>query len=167
MMGFGASPIELQTTDAVLRNEIYCENFSYSAAWITGTATALGASATVDVQIQINSDSDFIIQEMNFLSFSAVGVIIAIPDYLLTLFIAGAAKTIMNQAQCIRNLCGAYDTSDHPGRLPYPRLIAANSTITCTLANRTAVASNRAELLLRGYKVYYTGGERRQIFHVL
>lgn len=167
MLGFGASPIELMTTDAMLRGEIFCAEFSYSAAWITGTATALGANATVDVQIQINSDADFVVQEMNFLSFSAAGTVIALPDYLLTLVVAGSGRQIMNQAQPIRTLCGSYATSDVPGRLPFPLLLGANTTFTCTLANRTAVASNRADLVFRGYTVKYTGGNRQQIFHTM
>jgi hypothetical protein len=167
MLGFGSSPLELMATNAMLLGQIYCESFSYSASWIAGAASALGASATVDVQIQINADSDFIVQEMEFLSFSALATIIALPDYLLTLTVAGSGRQIMNQAQPIRTLAGSYATSDNPARLPFPRLIPSNSTLTCTLQNRTVVASNRADLVLRGFKVFYTTGERRQIFHVM
>lgn len=165
MLGFGASPVELMATDGMLRSEIFCEQFAYSAAWITGTATALGANATVDVQVQINSDSDFVIQEMNFISWSAAGTIIANPDYLLTLVVAGSGRQVMNQAQPIRTLAGAFSNGDIPGRLPFPRLLSSNTTLTVTLANRTGTASNRADLVFRGFKVFYTGGNRQQIFH--
>lgn len=165
---YGTSPVELLATDAMLRGEIFCESFSYSAAWITGTTTALGANATVDVTIQINSDSDFVIQEMNFLSFSAAGTIIALPDYTLLLTVAGAGRQIMNQAQPIRTLAGGFSSNEsQAGRAPFPRIIPMNSQLTCSLANRTATASNRADLVLRGFKVFYTGGQRSTIFHVL
>ena len=165
--GFGSSPIELLAADAMLRGEIYCTGFTYSAAWITGTATALGANATVDAQIQINADSDFVVQEINFLSFTAADTIIATPDYLLQLVLAGSGRQIMNQAQHIANYAGSYQANRVPGILGYPILLTSNSTITCTLQNRTATASNRAELELKGFKVFYTGGNRQQIFHVL
>lgn len=165
--GFGSSPIELLSADAMLRGEIYCTGFTYSAAWITGTATALGANATVDAQIQINSDSDFVVQEINFLSLTGADTFLATPDYLLQIILAGSGRQIMNQAQHVGNYTGSYQANRVPGIIGYPILLTANSTITCTLQNRTAVASNRADLMLRGYKVFYTGGNRTQIFHVL
>jgi hypothetical protein len=165
-MGFGSSPLELLATNAMLLGEIYCEMFSYSAVWLTGTNSALGANGTVDVQIQFNSDSDFICQELEFLSWSAAGTIIALPDYLLTMTVAGSGRQLQNQAQAIRLVAGSYATSDNPARLPFPRLFQMNTTLTNTLQNRTGTAANRAELLLRGFKVFYTGGSRQQIFHV-
>lgn len=159
--------MELMATDSMLRGDIYCDGFTYSAAWITGTGSALGASATVDQQIQVNSDSDFLIQEINFTAWTAAGTFLAVPDYLLTLIIAGSGRQVMNQAQPIANFAGSYNTSQVPGRLSYPRLVQANSTLTCTLQNRTAVAANRADLALRGFKIYYIGGNRQQIFHAL
>ncbi len=164
-MGFGASPLELMATNAMLLGQIYCEMFTYSAEWLTGTATALAANGTTDVQIQFNSDSDFVIQEMEFLSWSAAGTIIAIPDYLLTLTVAASGRQLQNRPQSVRNLAGSYATSDNPCKLPFPRLMQMNTTLTCTLVNRTGTASNRAELALRGFKVFYTGGQRTNIFH--
>ena len=164
-MGFGSSPLELMATNAMLLGQIYCESFTYAATWLTGTTTALAANGTTDVQIQVNSDSDFIVQEMNFISFSAAATVIALPDYLLTLVVAGAGRQLQNQAQSIRNIAGCYDTNDVPCRLPFPRLLQMNTTLTCTLQNRSAVAANRAELSLRGFKVFYTGGSRSKIFH--
>lgn len=165
--GFGSSPIELLAADAMLRGEIFCTDFTYSAAWIAGTATALGASATVDSPVQINADSDFVIQEIEFLSYSALDTIIATPDYLLQIIMAGSGRAIMNQAQHVMNYTGSYQANRVPCLLGYPLLIPSNSTITCTLQNRTVTASNRAELMFRGFKVFYTGGNRQQIFHVL
>lgn len=164
-MGFGSSPLELMATNAMLLGQIYCEMFTYSAVWLTGTGSALGANGTTDVQIQINSDSDFVVQEMEFLSWSAAGTIIALPDYLLSLTVAGSGRQLQNQAQAVRLLAGSYATSDNPCKLPFPRILQMNNTLTCTLVNRTGTAANRAELALRGFKVFYTGGSRQNIFH--
>lgn len=168
MLGFGTSPLELMASDAMLRGEVFCEHFTYSAAWVTGTATALGASATgVEVQVQINADSDFLIQEMNLTAETAVGVFLATPDYLLTIVIAGAGRQIMNQAQHVANITGSFQNGQVMGRLPMPKLVQASNTISCSLTNRTAVAANRVDLALRGFKIFYSGGNRQQIFHVL
>jgi len=162
---FGTSPLELMAADAMLRGEIYCDGFATGAAWVTGTASALGATATVDQNIQIPSDADFILQEMNFTSTTAAGTFLAVPDYLLTLVIAGSGRQVQSMAMMIANICGSFNGGQVPSRMPFPRLIVQNSTVTATLANRTGTAANRAELVLRGFKVYYTGGNRQQIFH--
>lgn len=167
MLGYGTSPLELMASNAMLNGEVFLEHFTYSAAWITGTATALAANGTTEVQIQINADSDFLIQEMNFTAETAAGTFLAVPDYLLLIVIAGAGRQIMNQSQQIANICGSYNNGQVPARLPMPKLVQASNTISCTLANRTAVAANRADLALRGAKIFYSGGNRQQIFHVL
>lgn len=167
MLGYGTSPLELMASDAMLRGEVFLEHFTYSAAWVTGTATALGANATQEVQIPINADSDFMIQEMNLTAETAAGTFLATPDYLLLIVIAGAGRQIMNQAQHVANVTGSYQSNQVPGRVPMPKLVQASNTISVTLTNRTATAANRADLALRGFKVFYSGGNRQQIFHVL
>lgn len=164
---FGDSPIELMAANAMLAGQIYCEQFTYSASWLTGLASALGANATVDQQLQINSDSDFVVQQLNFVSFSAADTIIANPDYLLNIIVAGAGRNIFDSPQDIVNMCGNFASNKIPGSLPFPRLIQANSTITNTLQNRTGTACNRAKLSYRGFKVFYLTGTRQGIFHVL
>lgn len=167
MLGFGTSPLELMASDAMLRGEIFCEAFTYSAAYITATNTALAANGTTEVQTQINSDSDFVIQEINVTSTTAAGTFLAVPDYLILIVIAGAGRQIMNQAQMVANFAGSYNSNQIPGRLPMPKLVQASNTISTTLTNRTAVAANRADVMYKGFKIFYTGGNRQQIFHVL
>lgn len=167
MIGFGTSPLELMASDAMLRGEIFCENFTYSAAWITGTATALGANATQEVQTQINGDSDFLIQEINIVAETAAGTFLATPDYLILVVIAGAGRQIMNQAQHVANYAGSFQSGCVPGRLPMPKLVQAANTLSTILTNRTAVAANRVDVQFRGFKIFYSGGNRQQIFHVL
>lgn len=167
MLGYGTSPLELMASDAMLRGEVFLEHFTYSAAWITGTATALGANATAEVQIQINGDSDFMIQEMNLTALTAAGTFLAVPDYLILITIAGAGRQIMNQPQHVANYCGSYNSAQVPGRVPMPKIVQSSNTISCALTNRTGTAANRADLALRGFKIFYAGGNRQQIFHVL
>jgi hypothetical protein len=167
MNAYGSSPLELMAADAMLRGEVFLEYFTYSAAWITGTATALGANGTTEVQIPINADSDFLIQQMNLTAETAAGTFLATPDYLLLIVIAGSGRQIMNQAQHVANITGSFQNGSFPGRNPMPKLVQASNTISCTLTNRTAVAANRVDLALTGFKIFYSGGNRQQIFHVL
>lgn len=164
---YGDSPIELMAANAMLQGLIYCESFTYSAAWLTGTASALGANGTVDQQIQVNSDSDFVVQEMNFVSWSAADTIIGMPDYLLNIVMAGSGRQIFDRAQDIAVQCGNFALNRQPGTLPFPRLMQANTTVTTTIQNRTAVVCNRALLALRGFKVFYLKGDRQGVFHAL
>lgn len=173
MQGFGDSPIEILACQAMLDGRAYLQYFTYSASWQTGTTTALGANATVDVPIQINADADFVVQEIDFTSTTAAGTFLATADYLLTMVLSGSGKQVMNQAQMIANFAGSYQANQFARSLKMPILITANSTVVNTLANRTAVAANRADLALHGFKVYYTQnakgetGKRTEIFHVL
>lgn len=167
MLGFGTSPLELMASDAMLRGEVFLEHFTYSAAFVTGTATVLAANGTTEVQIPITADSDFIIQQMNLIALTAAGTFLATPDYLLNIVIAGSGRQIMNQAQHVANMAGSYQGGQVPGRVPMPKLVQASNTISCTLINRTATAANRVDLSFMGFKVFYSGGNRQQIFHVL
>jgi len=167
MLGFGTSPLELMSAEAMLKGEVYLEHFTYSVAYVTGTTTALGASTSATADIIINSDSDFVIQEVNLTAWTALDTIIANPDYLILIVIAGAGRQIMNQAQHVMNYTGSYQANRIPGRLPMPKLVQAANVITTTLTNRTVTAANRVDVMYRGYKIFYSGGNRQQIFHVL
>lgn len=164
---FGDSPIELLAANAMLLGQIYCESFVYSSLWATGTASSLLATTTVDQQIQINSDSDFVMQSINLISWSAAGTLIADPDYLLNIVMAGSGRQIFDRVQDVRNICGTYTANHIPGDMPFPRLLQANNTVTNTLTNRSAVDANRVLLSFRGFKIFYLTGTRQGIFHVL
>ena len=174
MNSFGTSPLELMACDAMLQGLVYLDEFAYSASFQTGTATALAANGTTDVQIAINSDSDFICLEMNLISWSGAGTIIAAPDYLLTIIRSGSGREIFNQPQPVLNIAGNYSSSNSfPGRMPVSSLYQSNQTITVRLQNRTGTASNRADFTMRGFKVFYQTnaqgmtGDRQSIFHAL
>lgn len=178
---YGSSPLELMARDAMLAGYIFCDNFTYSAEWLTGTATALGANATVPVSIQIDSDADFLIQSVNLVAY-ATGTpptLIADPNYRVLLTSAGSGRQLMNQAQHVGTYCGNYQSNHVPGALNFPKFLAANSRLQCTITNLTSTAADSVELGLRGFKIYYIDdiqrarqenrqlATRQTIFHAL
>jgi len=173
--GFGVSPLEIMASDAMLQGIVYLDEFTYSAAWITGTGTALGAGATVDAQIQINGDSDFVVQELNLTAFdnAAPPVIVASPNLLLTITRAGAGREIMNQAQHAMNLCGSYAATRFPAKKPMPGLINKSNNLTLRLQNLSTTVFSRVDVALIGFKVFYVQnalgiiGDRQMVFHAL
>ena len=168
---YGTSPIELMACAAMMNRQVYCYGFNYSAQWFG--ATALGANGTVSVPTQITADSDFVIQRMNLVTFSAVGTKVVDPDFTLILTIAGNAVNLMDQAQPVVNICGNFSANVVQNDLPFPILIPANNTLNATLVNRTAVAQNLTQLTYTGFKVKYlqnqdgTPTSRQQVFNVL
>lgn len=175
MQNYGTSPLEQLAAEAMMQGLVYLDEFTYSAAWLTGTTTALGASATQDVQIQINSDSDFIAQEYNLTAWTALDTILVSPDYLITLIRSGSGRELMNQAQPVSNICGNYRSASasFPGRMPIASLYQGNLMVTVRLQNRTVTAANRVDFSMRGFKVFYqtnangVTGNRQTIFGAL
>lgn len=174
MDGFGTSPLELMACEAMLTGLCYLDEFTYSATWLTGTSTALGANGTVDVIIAINGDSDFVALEYNLTGWSAVNTIVASPDLLITLVRSGSGREIMSDAQHVGNLCGGYYSSrSAPGRLPISSLYQSQNNVRIRLTDRSAVAWNRVDFNMRGFKVFYQQNEqgqigtRKAIFHAL
>lgn len=168
---FGSSPIEIMAMDAMLKGLIYCYHFTYSALWFG--ATALGASATVNVTTQITADSDFVVQRLNLVSYTALDTPEVNPDFTLLITIAGNAINLMDQAQHVNNICGNFFDNRVPSDLPFPVLIPANNNLTSQLINRSAVAQNFTQLSFVGFKVKYLSDQngnptsRQQVFHVL
>lgn len=168
---YGTSPVEIMACSAMLNRQVYCYGFTYSALWFG--ATALGASGTQVIPTQITADSDFVIQRMNLVSFTAVGTIQANPDFTLLLTIAGSAVNLMDQAQSVQCVTGDFLATNVPNDLPFPIIIPANNTLNATLINRTAVAQNFTQLSYTGFKVKYltnpdgTPTTRTQVFNLL
>ena len=168
---YGTSPLEIMACNAMLNRQIYCYAFTYSALWFG--ATALGANGTQVVPTQITADSDFVIQRMNFVSFSAVGTISTNTDFTLNMTLAGSAINLFDQAQHVLNLTGNFANQNVPNDMPFPILVIANNTLNSTLVNRTGAAQNFSQLSLTGFKVKYlqnpdgTPTTRQQVFSVL
>jgi len=178
MNSFGTSPLELMACDAMLQGLVYIDEFTYSAAWISGTPTALGALQTVPVQINVNSDADFIVQEQNFQAIvlesdspDAAHVCVTCPDILVTITRAGSGREIMNQAQPVTNVFGNYWSAQFPGRKAVTSLWQQNNTLQITLQNRSTVVFDRVDITFAGFKVFYQTnaagqqGDRQSVFH--
>lgn len=168
MIGFGSSPLELLATDAMLRGKVFCQNFTYSGAWLTGTGTALAALGSTDVQINISNDADFVCQEVNFVTFSAADTIVDDPDMTTLWTLAGSGRNLMNQAQHVLNVTGAFELNrPFPGRLSYPFMLPMKSTLTVNVTDLSNVATDHAHMAFRGFKVFYQrGANRQEVFNV-
>lgn len=168
---YGTSPIELMAANAMVNRCIYAYGFNYSAQWFG--ATALGNAGTVTVPIQVTADSDFVIQRMQLVAFSALGTITTNPDFTLVMTIAGNAVNLMDQAQPVLNITGNFSSTTDPNDIPFPILVPANNTLNCTLVNRTATPQNLVQLTLTGFKVKYLTmpdgrpTSRQDVFNVL
>lgn len=170
-MGFGTSPVELMACDAMLKRQIYCFGFSYSALWFG--ATALGANGTQNIPTQVTADCDFVIQRMNLVSFTAAGTVSANSDFTLLLSLAGSAVNLMDQAQSVQNVTGNFLDNRVPNDLPFPIIVPANNTLNSTLVNRTNTAQNFTQLTFTGFKVKYLSNPdgspttRTQVFNII
>ena len=162
---YGTSPLEIMAAEAMLKGLVYLDQFTYPAVF-TG-ATALGSLGTAQVQIQINGDSDFICQEIDFTCFTNTTTINASLNALMTITRAGSGRELMSQPVHIQNMAGNYWNNSVPGKLPMPGLIQMSNVLTVTLQNLRAQAEGRVDVAFRGFKVFYTGGDRRNIFHAL
>lgn len=136
---------DLYTASRARRLEI--DHFIYSAVFNTLAANAVNQNTNVP----IDNDADFVIRYINLASFSAVGVPVASPDYLLQLMDTGSGRNLQNQAQHVANVCG---TAQRPGILPEPKLIHGGGTLSVLLTNLTAVAA-RVDISFIGLKLFW------------
>lgn len=150
---FGSSPIEVMAREAMIQGWIYCYGFTYSALMF-GT-NALGASSTVTVTTQITSDSDFVIQRINLVSYTAADTPEVNPDFTTQLTIAGSAINLSDAPIHVNNMCGNFFDNRVPSDLPFPILVAANQNLSNTTVNRSAVAQNFTQYAYIGFKVKY------------
>lgn len=150
---FGASPLEIMAMQAMLQGWVYCYGFTYSALMF-GT-NALGASGTQTVATQITSDSDFVIQRINLVSFTALDTPEVNPDFTAQFSISGVAVNLSDAPQHVNNICGNFFDNRVPNDLPFPILVQANQNLTVQTINRSAVAQNFTQYSYVGFKVKY------------
>jgi hypothetical protein len=116
---------------------------------------ASGASATDNIQIQ--ADADFETQKLTYFSdiAGAVQTLSTQVVPLVTVLItdAGSGRQLMNVPVSIPELFG---DGRIPFILPTPRIFAARSNITFTLANFSAATTYRVRLSLIGTKLFQT-----------
>jgi len=150
---YGTSPLEIMAMQAMLQGWVYCYGFTYSALMFG--ANALGASGTQTVATQIKSDSDFVIQRINLVSYTALDTPEVNPDFTVAFTIAGSAINLQDAPQSVNNICGNFFDNRVPNDLPFPILIAANQNLTVQTINRSAVAQNFTQFSYVGFKVKY------------
>lgn len=169
MNGFGTSPLELLAADAMLREDVYCEFFTYNAPFLAGTNQALAATTgQATQQTNIDAEADFVVQTINLSVRDNTGANVVAPNMSILIIAAGSGRQIMDQPIPVTNICGNFGAAQVPGKLPFPRLWAAKNTVTTQMFNREAFAPTRAEVSYVGFKVFYQKDSTRQkIFHVL
>jgi hypothetical protein len=150
---------------AVERRWAFVDNFTYTATWNT-----LGASATTAQSTAVDAAGDFLVEQLNLVSYSAAGTKVSNPDYLLDLKDSGAGRLLSDSPVHVGNITG--DVKISQGfMLPQPKLIKGGTKITATLQNLTATAA-RVDLAYVGFHLYYLQTEdgvpvtRRMLFGV-
>jgi len=164
---FGSSPIEIMAMNAMLQGLVYCYGFTYSALMF-GT-NALGANGTVNVVTQITADSDFVIQRINLVSFTAADTPEVNPDFTMQLTIQGTGTNLMDAPQHVNNICGNFFDNRVPSDLPMTILVPSNSGLSVQTVNRSAQAQNFTQYSYVGFKVKYIKptATRQTIFNTL
>ena len=170
---FGTSPIELLATDAMLRGEIFCNEFFYNADFLAGTNQAIGANGTPNATVQITSEADFVCERLVATAWgAAAGTLLQDPDFTVNITIA-TGRPWFNAPLSLRNFAGTYAGAEKPSPMTMPRLIPLSSSLTVALVNRTATAANFLQIVFEGFNVYYqqnpdgTPVTRSQVFHAL
>lgn len=170
MQSFGTSPLELMACEAMLQGLVFIDEFTYSARFTSATALASLNQAQID--ILINGDSDFIVQEQNFLAYDATPTLVADPNVLITVTRGGSGRQMMSQSQSLLTWGGNYSGAKVPGRKPAPGFFLKSQTISIKLENLTTTNFNRIDIAFKGFKVFYITnnqgqtGDRTQIFHI-
>lgn len=170
MDGFGSSPIELLARDAMLAGVVFCDFFSLPAAWLTGTPTALGANSSLPIAIQVGSSGDFVIQAFQGVckqTVSGTPTIQGTPDILISMVEDGSNRQLFGAPTHWSNVVGRFGTNQVPGVNQYPKLLQANSSLSVTLTDISGTAWTYIYFLLKGFRVYYQGATREQVFHLL
>lgn len=129
--------------------------FNYSAVFPIATFLA---GVTLPVNVPINNDSDFLWRFSTLAAFSAPGVIIPVPDMLVSYSDSGSGRNLQDQPQHVLNVCG---TAQLPFVLPEPYLITAGSTLGVALTNNALGPAALVNMTFSGFKVQYLNGYSR------
>ncbi len=115
------------------------------------------AGGVVVVNVQFTNDSDFLWEEFNLAAYSAAGVFLVNPDYLVSFADSGSGRLLQDVPVHVGNVSG---NGPLPYVLPEAKLMRASSVLSVTITNNTAVAAN-AYISLIGRKVFYAAGYNR------
>jgi len=131
---------------------IYLDYFVYSTVF-----NVLGAGGVITQQVPITADSDFVLDALNLVAYSAVGILVVNPDYQLSLVDTGSGRNLQDAPIHVNNITG---TGQFPYILPECKIFAGSSNISITLQNNTAVAA-KVDIALIGRKCFYRQGFSR------
>lgn len=143
-----------QLDAAQVARRIELDLFFYNAIF-----NPLGAGATANVGVPITNDSDFILDALNLVSYSAVGILVPNPDYQIAIADTGSGRNLQDQPVHVANITG---TGQLSFILPEPKLFKGSATILVTLVNNTAVAA-KVDVTLIGRKIFYLGNFTRDL----
>jgi hypothetical protein len=129
--------------------KVEIDPFDYSAFF--PIATFVGGATNIPINTPINADSDFVVRYVNIAAFSAVGVPVATPDYLVQFVDTGSGRNLQDNPQHVLNIMG---TAQLPFIWPEPKLLKGNSVLQTLLTNRTIVAAD-VFITFCGFKVFY------------
>lgn len=125
--------------------KIRLRTFTYNAVFPIATFVA---GATITVNIQINNDADFLIRYTTLAAYSAAGVFVVNPDYLLSIIDLGSGLNLQDVGCHVNNCCG---DARWPYVWPEPYRASAGGTLSVTLQNNAPTAL--ATLSFHGYKI--------------
>lgn len=122
------------------------------------TALALAAAGVATPSFQIESNSDFYLHKMTYIADIALAAVTdstrVIPLVTILINDSGTGENLMSAAVPLSSIMG---TGSLPFILPYPRKIAATSTIQLTLTNFSAATTYNLRLSFIGVKDYPFG----------
>lgn len=113
--------------------------------------------AQLVTNVQFNADSDFLWEAFNLQSYSAVGVPVPLPDYLIGFADTGSGRNLQDAPVHVVSVMG---NGQLPYYLPECRLFRATTICTVTITNNTAVAAVVSFAMI-GRKVFYNKGYDR------
>lgn len=126
----------------------------------TVTSLALAAAGIANPSLQIEANSDFWLHKMTYFADIAAAAQTqstqVIPLVTILINDTGTGENLMNAAVPINSIMGMGGSL--PFILPYPRKIAANSTLQITLTNFSAATTYNLRLAFIGVKDYPFGG---------
>lgn len=137
--------------------QIKCESYFYSAQFAGATALPAVIGGQVTVNINITNDSDFLILETTLVSYTAAGVLLVAPDYMMALLDTSSGRQLQDIPAHVNNVTG---TGVWPFIWPEPYVLKGGGTLAVTLINNTAVAA-AAYVTFIGYKVFHLRGYNR------
>jgi hypothetical protein len=134
--------------------------FGYTFPTFTAIAAAGG---TQSQQLTIQADSDFEIRRIVYQADLAAAAYVVnaapVPNYTIQLTDTGAGRNLFNNPAPL-SAVAQMGNFVPPVDLPWPKIVARNSTLLCQLTNFDAAAATyNVRILLLGRKIYFPGAQ--------